>query len=184
MEARHYYITRDICQLESDLHLAKNGEMVGTAARTSKTCVSVPPDKECHLHMQSPANVINAKDHKTMSNFHTSDRLSVPSIKQQQPTRATMPLTYLQILHRLALTNRLHKDQPTISKTRKRVEKQRGNQSSCSLALCRDRRDGREMLVFKTTGPGREVDAVRRNLPCGECGCWVCGRLLGKHVLI
>jgi hypothetical protein len=36
--------------------------------------------------------------------------------------------------------------------------------------------------VFKTTGPGKKMRGLR-NLPCGQGGCWVCGKMLGKLIV-
>lgn len=46
--------------------------------------------------------------------------------------------------------------------------------------MCRGKtHKGKKLLVFKTTGPGKTVASLK-NLPCGEAGCWVCGRFIGE----
>jgi hypothetical protein len=91
-----------------------------------------------------------------------------------------MPYTLLQTLNYLSATNRAYfspdpsQNLPVVS--RRSIQER----SSCRLVVCRAKtKHTRRLLVFKATGPGKKVGGVR-NLPCGQGGCLVCGKLLGE----
>jgi len=106
------------------------------------------------------------------------------ALNERRPPKAivAMPYTLLQTLNYLAATNRAYfvsepsRSQPMQSETTQQ-------RSRCRLVTCHPKADrGRRLLIFKTTGPGKKVSGLR-NLPCGQGGCWVCGKILGKLIL-
>jgi hypothetical protein len=98
--------------------------------------------------------------------------------KHQAPN--AMPYTLLQTLTYLSATNRAYFS-PDPSQNQS-VASRRSTQerSSCRLVVCRAKtKQTRKLLVFKATGPGKKIGGVG-NLPCGQGGCLVCGKLLGE----
>lgn len=97
----------------------------------------------------------------------------------------TMPYTLLQTLNYLSATNRLNYSRRLSTTTHSTAlhGTKRVKRSACRLVVCRGKtHKGKKLLVFKMTGPGKTV-ASFKNLPCGEAGCWVCGRFIGEFTI-
>ena len=123
--------------------------------------------------------------HHKMRNRISSTPLYFRIVNVKRPPKATiaMPYTLLQTLNYLAATKRAYFASEPPRSQHLTMQKP-GQRTHCRLVTCQRKADrGRRLLVFKTTGPGKKLGGFR-NLPCGQGGCWVCGKLLGKSVVL